>query len=44
MPDSCYFGIPGAGHNANQDNPSAFDRALLDFLADTVDESLALAR
>lgn len=25
--------IPGAGHNANQDNPAAFNRALLAFLA-----------
>lgn len=32
-PDCRYEVIPGAGHNANQDNPAFFNRLLLDFLA-----------
>jgi 3-oxoadipate enol-lactonase len=31
-PNSRYVVIPGAGHNANQDNPKFFNRLLLDFL------------
>lgn len=31
-PDSKYAEIPGAGHNCNQDNPQAFNQALLSFL------------
>lgn len=31
-PDCRYEVIPGAGHNANQDNPAFFNRVLLDFL------------
>lgn len=31
-PDCHYEVIPGAGHNANQDNPEFFNRLLLDFL------------
>ena len=33
-PNSRYVVIPGAGHNANQDNPKFFDRLLLEFLAE----------
>ena len=31
-PESRYIVIPGAGHNANQDNPTFFNRLLLEFL------------
>ena len=31
-PQSEYIVIPGAGHNANQDNPAFFNRVLLGFL------------
>lgn len=31
-PDVQYVVIPGAGHNANQDNPEFFNRILLEFL------------
>lgn len=31
-PDCCYEVVPGAGHNANQDNPDFFNRLLSDFL------------
>ena len=31
-PNSRYVIVPGAGHNANQDNPAFFDRLLLEFL------------
>jgi 3-oxoadipate enol-lactonase len=31
-PKSRYVIVPGAGHNANQDNPTFFDRLLLEFL------------
>lgn len=34
-PDCRYQVIPDAGHNANQDNPAAFNAVLLDFLAET---------
>ncbi len=34
VPDSQYLEIPGAGHNANMDNPEIFNAALLEFLAD----------
>ena len=34
VPGSRYFEIPGAGHNANMDNPKAFNHALADFLRD----------
>ena len=34
-PDCRYRVIPDAGHNANQDNPAAFNAVLLDFLAET---------
>lgn len=33
-PDCRYVVIPRAGHNANQDNPEYFNRALLEFLDD----------
>ncbi|WP_165988978.1 alpha/beta fold hydrolase [Streptomyces sp. YIM 98790] len=33
-PDSDFAVIPGAGHNANQDNPDFFNRLLLDFLTE----------
>ncbi len=32
VPGSHYYEVPGAGHNANQDRPEQFNRALLDFL------------
>lgn len=32
VPHSTYFVIPKAGHNGNQDNPEAFNDALLSFL------------
>ncbi len=32
VPGSHYYEVPGAGHNANQDRPEEFNRALLDFL------------
>ena len=35
VPGSRYVVIPDAGHNANQDNPHAFNQALLEFLEDT---------
>lgn len=31
-PKSRYVVIPGAGHNANQDNPTFFNRLLFEFL------------
>jgi pimeloyl-ACP methyl ester carboxylesterase len=38
-PHSRYVGVPGAGHNANQDNPAFFDRLLLEFLAEHLPET-----
>ncbi|WP_440764260.1 alpha/beta fold hydrolase [Natronorubrum sp. DTA7] len=35
--DCRYEVIPGAGHNANQDNPGAFNEILLEFLEDVVE-------
>lgn len=33
IPDAELVVVPGAGHLANLDQPEAFNRALLDFLA-----------
>jgi pimeloyl-ACP methyl ester carboxylesterase len=33
IPDARLVVIPGAGHVANLDQPEAFNRAMLDFLA-----------
>ncbi len=32
-PGSSYFVIPNAGHNGNQDNPGAFNAALIDYMS-----------
>lgn len=37
-PDVRYEVIPNAAHNANQDNPAAFNRVLLDFLSHRLKE------
>ncbi|MTI96243.1 MAG: alpha/beta hydrolase [Firmicutes bacterium] len=34
IPGSKYVVLPGAGHNGNQDNPQAFNEAVLSFLAE----------
>jgi len=38
-PDVRYVVIPEAGHNANQDNPAFFNKALLDFLHERIAKS-----
>lgn len=36
VPGSHYYEVPGAGHNANQDNPEDFNRALIEFLSGVI--------
>jgi 3-oxoadipate enol-lactonase len=40
-PGSRFEILPGAGHNANQDNPEAFNRVLMAFLEDVMRENVS---